>query len=296
DEARTTLGLNVLYTKSAEVRGVGVEGRVGFQDRYDRIFIDRRHTLRRAPLDYCNLALPADPAPGQLPAPADAHTDPGPRVAFRASGGACTADRAELNDLGVFGEVTVRWTDWLRTTIALREEVYNAHDRSFTTGFSGSTSQTLFQPKGNIAVGPFWKTELYLSAGRGFHSEDVRGVFGTVPGEGQPGLLGPTPLLAPADGYEAGLRTDAHPKTQAQVALFQEDFESEQRYAADEGEDTASAPSRRQGIEVSAQLKPFHWLELNTDLAWSRARYRASAATLALFDLDGPYIANAPSF
>jgi len=296
DEARTTLGLNAVYSRSAEIGSVGVEGRIGFQDRYDDIFIDRRHTLRRAVLDYCNIALPASPTVGQLPAPADAHADPDQAVAFRALGGACTSDTARLNDLGLFGEVTVHWTDWLRTTVGLREEVYNAHDRSLTTGFSGSTSQTLLQPKGSLAIGPFHKTEVYLSAGRGFHSEDARGVFGTVPGEGQPGLLGATPLLAPADGFEVGLRTDLIPRTQVQLAVFREDFESEQRYVADEGEDTASAPSRRQGVELSAQFRPAPWLEFNTDLAWSQARYRASAATLALFDLDGTAIANAPTF
>ncbi|MGZ3375196.1 MAG: TonB-dependent receptor [Phenylobacterium sp.] len=296
DEARTTLGLNAVYTQSADFGGIGVEGKIGFQDRYDDIFIDRRHTLARQVLDYCNIGLPGLPTAGQLPAPADAHTDPGQAVAFRALGGACTSDTARLNDLGVFGEVTVHWTDWLRMTLGLREEVYNAHDRSLTTGFSGATSQTLLQPKGSLAVGPFYKTELYVSAGRGFHSEDVRGVFGTVPGEGQPGLLGPTPLLAPADGFEVGIRTDLIPKTQVQVAIFREDFESEQRYVADEGEDTASAPSRRQGVELSAQYRPLPWLEFNTDLAWSQANYRASAATLALFQLDGTAIANAPSF
>ena len=296
DEARTTLGLNAVFTRSADIMGVGVEGRVGFQDRYDDIFIDRRHTAQRAVLDYCNIALPASPTTGQLPAPADAHTDPDQAVAFRAPGGACTSDTARLNDLGLFAEATIHWTDWLRTTVGLREEVYNAHDRSLTTGFAGSTSQRMLQPKGSIAVGPFYKTELYVSAGRGFHSEDVRGVFGTVPGEGQPGLLGATPLLAPAYGFEVGMRTDLIPKTQVQVAVFREDFESEQRYVADEGEDTASAPSRRQGIEVSAQFRPVRWLEFNTDLAWSQAHYRASDATLALFDLDGTSIANAPSF
>jgi outer membrane receptor protein involved in Fe transport len=296
DEARTTLGLNAIFTRGAEIMGLDVDGKVGFQDRYDDIFIDRRHTQHRAALDYCNIALPASPTAGQLPAPADAHTDPDQAVAFRALGGACTSDTARLNDLGLFAEATVHWTDWLRMTLGLREEFYNAHDRSLTTGFSGSTSQRLLQPKGNIAIGPFYKTELYLSAGRGFHSEDVRGVFGTVPGEGQPGLLGPTPLVAPADGFEIGLRTDLIPKTQMQVAVFREDFESEQRYVADEGEDTASAPSRRQGVEVSAQVRPFPWLELNTDLAWSQAHYRASAATLAAFELDGTAIANAPSF
>jgi outer membrane receptor protein involved in Fe transport len=296
DEARTTLGLNAVLSRGVDIKGIGVEGRVGFQDRYDDVFIDRRHTLRRAVLDYCNIGLPASPTAGQLPAPADAHTDPDQAVAFRALGGACTSDTARLNDLGLFAEVTVHWTDWLRMTAGLREEVYNAHDRSLTTGFSGATSQTLLQPKGSIALGPFYKTELYLSAGRGFHSEDVRGVFGTVPGEGQPGLLGATPLLAPSEGFEVGMRTDLIPKTQVQVAVFREDFQSEQRYVADEGEDTASAPSRRQGVEVSAQFRPVRWLEFNTDLAWSQAQYRASDATLALFQLDGTSIANSPSF
>jgi outer membrane receptor protein involved in Fe transport len=296
DEARTTLGLNTVFTRSVDIHGIDVEGHIGFQERYDDVYIDRRHTLHRTVLDYCNLAVPAEPPATQLPAPPDSHTDPDQAVALAAIDGACTADRAKLNDLGLFAEATVRWTDWLRMTLGLREEVYDARDRSFTTGFSGSTSQALLQPKGNIAIGPFWKTELYISAGRGFHSEDVRGVFGTVPGEGQPGLLGPTPLLAPTTGYEVGLRSDIIPKTQVQIALFREDFESEQRYVADEGEDTASAPSRRQGIEVSAQVRPFRWLELNTDLAWSQARYRASDATLAAFGLDGLYIANAPSF
>jgi outer membrane receptor protein involved in Fe transport len=296
DEARTTLGLNALFSRGAQIAGFDVEGRIGFQDRYDDVFVDRRHTRGRAVLDYCNLPLPADPTPGQLPAPPDAHTDADQAVAFKALDGACTADRAKLNDLGLFAEATVRWTEWLRMTVGLREEVYSARDRSFTTAFSGSTTQTLLQPKGNIAVGPFWQTEVYVSAGRGFHSEDVRGVFGTVPGEGQPGLLGPTPLLAPADGLEFGLRTDIIPRTQVQIALFREDFESEQRYVADEGEDTASAPSRRQGVELSAQVRPFRWLELNTDLAWSDAKYRASPATLAAFGLGGTTIGLAPSF
>ena len=296
DEARTTLGLNVTGMRSGQLFGLDVEGHAGFQDRYDRVFVDRRHTLGRAVLDYCNLATPAEPPASQLPAPPDAHTDADQAVALKAISGACTADLARLNDLGLFAEATIHWTGWLRTTLGVREEVYNGQDRSLTTGFSGGRSQTLFQPKANLAVGPFWKTEAYFSIGRGFHSEDVRGVFGTVPGEGQPGLLGPTPLLGSADGMEVGLRTDIIPKMQVQVAVFREDFASEQRYVADEGEDTASAPSRRQGVEFSAQYRPFPWLELNTDLARSQARYRASPATLALFDLDGTAIANAPSF
>jgi outer membrane receptor protein involved in Fe transport len=296
DETRTTLGLNAVVTRGDELAGFDVDTKLGFQDRYDDIYIDRRHTLRRAILDYCNLSLPGEPFAVQLPPPPDAHSDPDQATAFRAVNGACTADLAKLNDLGVFGEVTVRWTDWLRTTVGLREELYRAQDHSLVTGFSGSASQALLQPKLNIAVGPFFHTEVYVSAGRGFHSDDARGVFGTVPSDGEPGLAGSTPLLAAATGEEVGVRSDIVPHTQLELAVFQEDFNSEQRYNADVGEDSASAPSRRQGVEISAQYHPFPWLELNTDLAWARARYRASAASLAEFGLDGPYIGLAPDF
>lgn len=296
DESRNTLGGEVAFTRHLNFGGVESVAKLGLQDRWDAVYVDRRHTLQRQVLDYCDLALPGAPAPQALPAPPDAHAAPDQASAYAAVGGACNADRVKLNDLGVFGEVTTYWTDWLRTVVGLREESYWASDRSLTTGFSGSGSQRLLQPKGSLVVGPFWKTELYLSAGRGFHSDDVRGVFGTVPLEGFTGVAGRTPLLAPSTGEEVGLRTDIISRVQVQVAVFREAFESEQTYDADQGEDAPSAPSRRKGIEVSAQYHPTPWLELNTDLAWSKARYRASAQTLADFGLDGRFIANAPSF
>jgi outer membrane receptor protein involved in Fe transport len=103
-------------------------------------------------------------------------------------------------------------------------------------------------------------------------------------------------MLAAATGEEIGLRTDLIPRVRLQLAAFQEDFRSEQTYDADQGEDSASAPSRRKGVEVSAQYHPFAWIEFNTDLSFARARYRASDATLADFGLPGRFIANAPSF
>ena len=121
----------------------------------------------------------------------------------------------------------------------------------------------------------------------------MRGVFGTVPIEGEPVTAGRTPLLAPATGEEVGVRTNIVPKLAVQVAVFQEDFNSELAYDADVGQDTASAPSRRQGVELSGQYKPFPWIELNTDLAFSKARYRGD---IAAFGLATPFIADAPSF
>ncbi len=274
-EARTTAGGQAALKSEFGLLGVRTALTLGTQVRYDDVYVDRRHTLQRTVLPYC--IPPGDAAGATTPA----------------VDGACNADRAHLLDLGPYAEATTHWTPWLRTVLGLREEIYRAQDRSLTTGFRGSADQELFQPKGSLILGPWWKSELYFSAGRGFHSDDVRGVFGTVPLEGVPGAAGPTPLLAKATSYEVGFRTNLVPKTAVQLALFQEDFESELSYDADAGEDTPSAPSRRRGIEVSAQYKPLRWLEIDTDLAGARARYLGDTLP---FGFEGLHIANAPSF
>ncbi len=276
DEGRTVLGGEGAYTREMMFGPVSSDTTLGVQLRYDDVDLDKKHTLRRTPLDYCSVEQAA-----------------GPAIQVPATNFNCEADKVRLLDLAPYVENTTRWTPWLRTVFGLREEYYRASDRSLVTGFSGTTHQSLFQPKGSIVLGPFYKTELYLSAGRGFHSDDVRGVFGTVPLEGFAGAAGPTPLMASTTGEEIGLRTAIVPRLNVQVAVFREDFRSELTYNADVGQDEASAPSRRQGIELSAQYHPTPWLELNTDLAFSKARYQGD---LTDFGLDGPYISNAPSF
>lgn len=281
-EARTTAGGQAAYLIRLTFGQITSETRFGLQGRYDDAYVDRRHTHDRMALDYCETEQ--DPAADGSYLAA---------VATPAVDGACDADRVHLGDIGLYAQNTTRFTPWLRTVLGLREEYQTAFDHSFISGFQGNTDQALFQPKGSLILGPWWKTEAYVSAGRGFHSNDVRGVFETVSIEGVPVSAGHTPLLAPATSYEVGLRSDLAPKLSTQVALFQEDFSSELAYDQDQGQDEASAPSRRQGIEVSAQYRPVRWVELNTDLAFSHARYRGD---LTAFDLDGPYIANAPSF
>lgn len=278
DETRTTLGGAASYTLKGRFGGITSETVFGLQARYDSNFVDRRHTIgARTVLPYCTFKQ-----------------DDGAVLNFPAVDGYCNADRVHLLDMAPYLQTTLRLTPWLRTVAGLREEFYYANDTSLTTGTHGSGHQWLFQPKGSVILGPWARTELYFSAGRGFHSDDVRGVFGTVPEEGVPLAGGKTSLLARTTGYEIGLRTDIVPKLQLQLAAFQQDFVSELVYNPDSGQDEAGAPSRRQGIEVSAQYHPRRWLELNTDLAFSKPRYRADA--LAAFGLAGPYIADAPSF
>jgi outer membrane receptor protein involved in Fe transport len=276
DEGRTVLGGQGAYTRAFRLGPIPTDTTIGVQVRYDDVDLDKKHTVMRTPLDYCSVEQASG---GAIQVPA---TD------FN-----CEADKVQLLDLAPYVENTTRWAPWLRTVFGLREEYYWASDHSLISGFSGSAHQFLFQPKGSLVLGPFHQTELYLSAGRGFHSDDVRGVFGTVPLEGFTGTAGATPLLASTTGEEIGLRTNIVPHLSVQVALFRQDFRSELTYNADVGQDEASAPSRRQGVEVSAQYRPVPWLELNTDLSFAKARYQGD---IAAFGLDGPYISNAPSF
>jgi hypothetical protein len=296
NESRTTLGTDVALTLRHDFGAISTDTVLGLQDRYDIDHVDRRHTHDRTALPYCELDAPSLAGdPGLHAAPADTPAAGG-ATPYLAVNGDCSADRVRLNDLGLYVQTTTHWTHWLRTVIGFRQEVYQATDHSLTTGISGSQTESLPQPKGSLILGPWFKTELYVSAGEGFHSDDAREVFLTVPYEG------PNPdfraqLLAPTTGEEVGLRTYITPKAQAQIAVFQEDFSSEQLYDQDQGEDQASAATRRQGVEVSVQYHPFNWIELNADLDFAKARYRDSLSDLeARFGLDGHYVANAPSF
>lgn len=278
DERRTTLGGVASYAMKHELGGIGFETTLGFQGRYDAVFVDRKHTMNRDTiLSYCNQ-----------------EEDDGSTFTYNAVNGNCNADHVRLLNLSPYVQEVIRWTPWLRTVVGLRADYYHATDHSDVTGTGGRGQQWLVQPKGSLIVGPFAKTELYASWGKGFHSNDVRGVFGTVPSQGTSLAGGTTPFLASTKGFELGLRTNIIPKLNLQVAAFQQDFGSELTYNADTGQDEAGAPSRRQGIEFSGQYHPFRWLELNADLAFSKPRYHTD--TLAAYGLDEPYIADAPNF
>jgi outer membrane receptor protein involved in Fe transport len=116
----------------------------------------------------------------------------------------------------------------------------------------------------------------------------------TVPVQGIPRAAGATPLLVRADSEEVGVRSNLIPDVKVQLAVFNIDLASELIYDQDEGQDQPSAPSQRDGVELSAQYHPLPWLELNTDLTASRARF--TGGNLAAFGLDGNHIPNAPGF
>ncbi len=283
DENRNTAGGAAALAVDHHVGRFASTTTFGVQARYDDIYVDRRHTHDRQVLGYCE----------------EEQAD-GPAIPYSVGEPACSEDRVQTVDLGVYVENQTRWTSWFRTDLGLREEYYRGYDHSLLPGFDGTSNfdgavdQTLFQPKGNFVFGPWWATEVDLSAGRGFHSDDVRGVTQTVPIQGIPAAAGPTPLLVRADSEEVGVRSDIVPRVKVQLALFNVELQSELIYDQDEGQDQASAPSERNGVELSAQYHPLPYLELNADLTASHARF--TGADLAAFGLGGNHIPNAPGF
>ena len=100
------------------------------------------------------------------------------------------------------------------------------------------------------------------------------------------------PFWRKANGEEIGLRSTPLPHLDVQAAVFQVEFVSELVYDQDMGMDQANAPSKRRGIELSAQYRPLPWIEFNTDIAATKARFHTGDP--ASYGLNGLYITDAP--
>jgi hypothetical protein len=184
------------------------------------------------------------------------------------------ADRISQGNVGVYAENTVHLTDWLRTTLAWRGDYYAASvDSTLQAANSGHVQTVLGSPKIRIVFGPFAKTEFFLAAGMGYHSNDARSTTITeVPGDPAT-AQGASPLLARSRGAEVGLRTTAIRDLDSSVSFFILDQASELFFSGDSGDTTAGRPSRRVGVEFTNDYHPVSWAHLDFNVALARARF-----------------------
>ena len=180
---------------------------------------------------------------------------------------------------GAWAGLSTHWTPWLRSELGLRFDRLDYDVESDLAENSGSGSDDLASPKISVALGPWHDTEFFLAAGRGFHSNDVRGATiavdpadpdCTVAG----GCLAPVTPLVDAEGYEVGFRTAALARTQLSVALWRLDLDSELLFVGDGGATEPTRPSRREGVEVGLYARPYEGVILDADYAWARPRFR----------------------
>ncbi len=159
--------------------------------------------------------------------------------------------------------------DLLRYDVAGRELVYGA-------GNSGHGHDSQLSPKAGLAFTVTPQHELYLNAGVGFHSNDVRGA--TISTDPQSGLPADrVPALVKGRGEEIGWRFKLDDRLTATVALWQLRLDSELVYVGDAGSTEAGRASSRRGIETTLRWKLDARWRLEGDAAVSRARFRGQA-------------------
>jgi outer membrane receptor protein involved in Fe transport len=196
-------------------------------------------------------------------------------------------DAVRQGSIGVFTDTTLRATDWLRLTGGLRADWVGGRVRSDMAENSGSAGEWIASPKAGLVLGPWWATEIFLNAGTGFHSNDLRGATIRLDPTDRLTPLSRVPLLVRAKGAEIGLATRAIPRLDSRLALFLLDLESEILFLGDAGTTEASRASRRVGVEWTNRWQATPALAFDLDVAATRARFTEA-------DPAGRHIPGAP--
>ncbi len=195
-------------------------------------------------------------------------------------------DDVQQTLVGIYGENEMGWSTWLRTVVGVRVDQFNAKVTSHAQSLnSGSATANKVSPKFSVILGPWQKTEFFINAGKGFHSNDARGTTAKVdPKTGLP--IDSVPGLVGSRGQEIGLKSQIVPDLQTTLAIWRLDFDSELVYVGDAGNTEAGRPSRRSGVEWSNHWTPSEHFLMDANVAWTRPRYSDN-------DPAGSHIANA---
>jgi outer membrane receptor protein involved in Fe transport len=270
---RVMTGANASRTLNGTLAGLPMQTTFGVQTRYDVIDIALTDTFQRSFLSNVR------------------------------------SDKVGEGSLGIYAENTVKWADWLRTTVGWRGDYYQARvDSIFDPNNSGAASAGIGSPKFTVVLGPFNKTEFFAGLGEGMHSNDARGATITEDPTDPTIRLSASPLLVRTRGAEVGVRTKIVPGLNSSLSIFLLEQDSELVFNGDAGDTSASRPGRRFGLEWTNRYRPASWIDLDADVALSHARFvgfdseqAAVYATLAGFpeaqigNAPGNYIPNAPA-
>jgi len=182
-------------------------------------------------------------------------------------------DDVQQTLVGVYAQNVLEWTPWLRTIAGVRVDHKRAQVDALSLTVNGGTAQdSKASPKLSLILGPWRKSEFFVNAGTGFHSNDARGATIRLdPRSGESAQR--VPLLVAGRGAELGFRTEAIPGLQSSLALWGLKLESELVYVGDAGATEASRASSRRGVEFNNRYTPVQWLLIDADFAWSRGRF-----------------------
>lgn len=250
EERRTTLGLDLSRTWLGKWDEREMETTVGLQSRHDNInpvgLYRSQGGVRTDKLD------------------ADGNLRPA----------VVREDRVKQGSVALFAQNSLQWLPWLRAVAGLRADFYRFDVSSSIAANSGKVNDHIVNPRLALIFGPWAKTEFYLNAGGGFHSNDARGTTIRVDPNDPSTRAEPVTPLVRARGYEAGLRSAIVPALQSTLSLWRLDLDSELLFIGDAGTTEPGRPSRRSGVEFANYWHPAEGVIVDGDLSWSRARFR----------------------
>ena len=166
-DRRTLGGFDARHAFDWRFGGFETQTRVGVQSRYDDIHVGLFKTEQRALLSTVR------------------------------------EDRVQEGNVGIWTDTTTRWTDWLRSTVGIREDIFAGRVLSDTPENSGNAQASITSPKAGIVLGPWYKTEFYGNAGYGLHSNDIRGATITVDPDRQGDAAGSRAAAGSIEGRRA---------------------------------------------------------------------------------------------
>ncbi len=184
------------------------------------------------------------------------------------------ADDVIQTSVGAFWENKIQWTDYFRSTVGLRGEVYRYDVDSTLAANSDERYDGIASPKATLVFGPWAQTEIYVQGGLGFHSNDGRGATTRIdPTDGVTPVMRADPLVQ-TYGAQIGLRTLAVNGLQSTLSFWWLDIDSELLFVGDAGATEASRPSRRYGVEWANFYSVTRNLTFDFDASFSHAEFR----------------------
>jgi outer membrane receptor protein involved in Fe transport len=185
---------------------------------------------------------------------------------------------------GLYAEGTLSPTDALRILVGLRADYFDfdatANQPGAITPDSsgtvvGSATDSRVSPKFGLAYVLGSHVELYGNWGKGFHSNDARGVVNAV---------NPVAGLSPGEGYEAGARFEVG-DFRVTATHWWLDQDSELIFVGDSNAVEPKGGSERDGYELTFFWQPADWIGIDAVFTDSNARY--------VDNPDGPYVEQA---
>ncbi len=247
-DRRGVFGGSASHEWANKIAGTEVKTTIGFQERSDLIALGLLHTRDRGVINPVDLS--------------SVHEYEG----------------------GVYFNSEARLTDWLKVEGGLRVDGADFLVDDSIAANSGEKEAAILSPKLNLVFGPWDKTEFYVDAGDGFHSNDARGAVERVnPSDGSPAA--PVTPLVRAEGVEIGARTSLLPGLVSTLSFWGLDLASELTFDGDTGETAPSGATRRYGMEFANFYHLTPSIALDGDISFTHSRYREETN-------GGVYIAN----